>query len=103
MMSDECGTETGSSRQQVFAPHSSLITPRCLLGYIVDAPRMPRVALADAFDGQPGAFQRAVGCDGLPRIGRAGRIEPALRAEKRRQQQPVAVDQENQQGYRLLL
>jgi hypothetical protein len=57
------------------------------------------MAFADSADCQPGAFERAVGFDGLAGVSRAGRIKPALRAEKRRQQQAVAVDQEYQQGF----
>ena len=67
--------------------------------HIVDAAFMPGMTFADAADGQPSTFDGAVDFDGFPGISRAGRIKPALRAEKRRQQQTVAVDQEYQQGF----
>ena len=60
---------------------------------------MPRVAFADSAGRQPGALDRAVHFDGFPRVSRAGRVKPALRAEKRRQQQTVAVDQQDEQAF----
>lgn len=60
---------------------------------------MPGMAFSYASDGQPRAFQRAMQLHGFARISRAGRIKPALRAEKRRQQVTIGVNQRNQQGF----
>ena len=60
---------------------------------------MPGMAFADSADRQPGAFERAVGFDGLAGVSRAGRIKPALGAEKRRQQQAVGIDQQDEQAF----
>lgn len=43
---------------------------------------MPGMAFPQSPDRQPGPLDRAMRVDGLPRIGRAGRPKPALRAEE---------------------
>lgn len=67
--------------------------------HIINAAFVPGMAFTDATYGQPGSFDGTVDFDGFPGVSGAGRIKPALRAEKRRQQQAVAVDQEYQQGF----
>lgn len=64
---------------------------------------MPGMTLPQPPDRQPGPLDRAVRVDGLARIGRAGRIKPALRAEEGRQQQAVGVDQQDQQFFHMTI
>ena len=67
--------------------------------HIINPPLMPGMTLPQSPDRQPGPSDRAMRVDGLPRVGRAGRIEAALRAEEGRQQQAVGVDQQDQQFF----
>ena len=52
--------------------------------------------------GRPASCRAAAPCvvQGLDRVGRAGRVEPAARAEQRREDQLVAADREHQQPAR---
>ena len=65
----------------------------------VNAARIPWVAPEYAPESEPRAAPRAVGFDRLARIARAGGIKTALAAEEGRQQQPVAVDEGDEQGF----
>ena len=60
---------------------------------------MPGMTLPQPPDRQPGPLDRPMRVDRFPRIGRAGRIKPALCAEEGRQQQAVGVDQQDQQFF----
>lgn len=67
--------------------------------HIINPPLMPGMAFPQPLDGQPSPPDRPMRIDGLARIGRAGRVKPALRAEEGRQQQAVGVDQQDQQFF----
>src|SRR5690349_23029805 len=62
----------------------------------IESAFVPGVTTGNAFEGEPRAFQGAVGVDGLDRVVRARRIETATRSEQRAQRQLVATDQEFQ-------
>ena len=59
---------------------------------------MPRAAANDASQRQPRAAERAVPLDGLARVGRAGRVEPALAAKEGGEKQLVSPDEAKQKG-----
>ncbi len=58
---------------------------------------MPGMAFQDAFNGEPGAIECAMGGDSFHCIVRAGRIEAALSTEKRAQRNLIAADGKQEQ------
>lgn len=57
------------------------------------------MAFQNPLDRKPGAAHGTVQLDGLARVAGARRIKPALTSEEGREQQPVAVDQYEQNRF----
>lgn len=96
-MNDEWGQTRTTLILRFFIAHSSFRSPHLCRRHRIDAAGMPGMAFEDAFHGEPGTAQRPVYLDRLARVARARRVETALRAEKRGEQELVAVDQGEEQ------
>jgi hypothetical protein len=64
---------------------------------------MPGMAAQEASQCEPRPTRRPMYLDRLARVRRAGRVEAALAAEERAQQQAIAVDQSEQDRFHAVI